>query len=107
VLGKVNETGLLNEIKELKQDELKNVRQTLAYVQIYQEDDEEMFITDKMNALRLLDEKNKELSDGSRKGKGHKAAKGAGSINESMKSSLMQSEVRLSIKNTKNIPILV
>lgn len=55
----------------------------MAYVPIYEEDSEDIQMTDKMNALRMLDEKNKELSDGSN------YKKGEGSVNDSLKSSLM------------------
>jgi hypothetical protein len=75
-------------------------------VKFYEEDDDdELLASDKINALRLLDEKNKEISDGSRQDGNRK--NGDGSINESMKSSLMQSEVRLAIMNAKNKPIML
>lgn len=70
-----------------------------------EDDDDELLASDKINALRLLDEKNKEISDGSRQDGNRK--NGDGSINESMKSSLMQSEVRLAIMNAKNKPIML
>lgn len=103
---KLTDERVKRELQSFSYEDQKAMRQFLNYVKFYEEDDEdEMLGTDKINALRMLDEKNKEISDGSRQGGNRK--NGEGSINESMKSSLMQSEVRLAIMNAKNEPIMM
>lgn len=65
---------------------------------VYNQDSENFDYSEKANFIRLLEEKNQELS-------GNSFVKAQGSVGSS-KSNLLQSEVRSSIKNTKKVAFL-